>query len=283
MRLVNEITIKLLPYLKWLERYVIGSGLAYSIKQYLIKSIKLVLITIISSIVIQIPLYILILKRSVFISIISSFLISFVTIPLLALSLMILIPPMMYKNRGFKLEARFPRLALFLSSILASGVSPTKALLDLCEFREMLYFDVEFEIIRNGIMFGKDISEVLDYVASITPSRSLATLLIALANVERSGRNPLPIVSHILDSYLVEFRSRIEEAVNYMGILTEAFIIVSLVLPIIVSVFAVTTALMPAAFLNSYALLSLTSFIIVPVSALMYYIAIDYVASGVQI
>jgi len=283
MRLVNWLTDTLLPHLKWLEKYVIGSGLAPSIKQYLNKSIRLMFITVIASLTTQVPLYTFIFKQAISASILLSLTISFVAVPSIAFLLMVLIPPIMYRDRGFKLEARIPRLALFLSSILASGGGLIRALLDLYEFKDMLHFKVELEIIRNGIALGKDAGEVLNYVASITPSRSLATLLITLSNAERSGRNILPVISHLLDTYLIELRSRIEEAINYMGILTEAFIVISLIFPLIISTFAAATALMPVTPLNPYTLLSLTSFIMVPVSAIMYYIAIDYVASGVQI
>ncbi|MEM2444995.1 MAG: type II secretion system F family protein [Sulfolobales archaeon] len=279
---LNELADGLAKRFNVLEKYVVGSGLAISLSSYFNVSIKLTLLiltltfTVSSIITTQIFKLELVKGTAAVLSVV-----------LIVFSLSILtflaLPKILHANRGYKLEARYPAFLYFFSTLMVSGLGSIKALLELNNFRELNEFRIELEQIINGLHLGKSLDDVINYVITITPCRSLASLLTYLLGVIKSGHDPLPIINYLIESYFVTIRSRIEEVVNSMGVLTEAFIALALVFPLVVSVLSSTTSLIPIGVLNPYLLLIITALVIVPATSLTYYILIDYMMSSVSI
>jgi len=215
-------------------------------------------------------------------AIVTTLLITFLVIPA-SLLMMLLIPKIVYANRGFKLESKYLRLLYFLSTFIVAGLGITKALIRLKDFEELRDFNIELELIANEVYLGKDLDEVLHYVASITPCKSFASLLTTIGNVSKSGRDVLPVINYLIDNYFIDIRSRMEEVIDYVSILSEAFVVIALIFPLIVSIIASTSTLAPFGILDPYVLLIITTLLIVPSSSLAYYILVDYVMSVVQL
>jgi Flp pilus assembly protein TadB len=215
-------------------------------------------------------------------AIVTTLLITLLVIPA-SLLMMLLIPKIIYANRGFKLESKYLRLLYFLSTFIVAGLGITKALIRLKDFEELRDFNIELELIANEVHLGKDLDEVLHYVASITPCKSFASLLTTIGNVSKSGRDVLPVINYLIDNYFIDIRSRMEEVVDYVSILSEAFVVIALIFPLIVSIITSTSTLAPFGILDPYVLLIITTLLIVPSSSLAYYILVDYVMSVVQL
>lgn len=282
MQLLDQLTTKLSTHFSGLEKYVVGSGVAPSLIRYFDTVIKLNLfvlaLSVPASLVVVTQLFQLELARgaAVFLS---------VTIIVLSISIFIslVLPVILHVNRGYKLEAKYPAFLYFFSALIVSGLGSIKALLELNNFKELKEFKVELEQITNGLHLGRSLDDIINYVATITPCRSLASLLTYIEGITRSGHDPLPIINYLIENYFINIRSRVEEAVNFMGMLTEVFTAIALIFPLVVSVLASTTSLIPLGAINPYLLLIITVLVIVPASSITYYILVDYMMSSVSI
>lgn len=263
-----------------LEKYVVGSGITTSLRRYL--EIVVRIMVVITVVVAVMGLIILNMITTLINAIITTLLVTSLVI-LTSLLMILLIPKLIYANRGFKLESKYLRLLYFLSTFIVAGLGITKALIRLKDFEELRDFNIELELIANEVYLGKDLDEVLHYVASITPCKSFASFLITISNVSRSGRDVLPVINHLIDNYFIDIRSRMEEVIDYVSILSEAFVVVALIFPLIVSIIASTSTLAPFGLLDPYLLMIITTLLIVPTSSLAYYILVDYVMSVVQL
>lgn len=265
------------------EKYVVGSGLSPSLETYVRKSIKTTLIT--CSVLLILYMLSVFTLGFKLISIVIDLIILLTTlIPLVFLLSTTLIPRLLFLNRGFKLEAKYHRLLFFLSLLLTSGLGVTKSLLSLTQFRDELKdFNIELSIIEDRLMLGHDFNDVINYVASITPCKSLSNLLLSVIGIERSGYNILPVVTNLINNYFALLKARMEEVISYLGMITEAFIAIALIFPLIISIIASTTLLIPVGGLDPYALMLITLLIIIPTSSFIYYVVIDYILSGVTI
>lgn len=201
----------------------------------------------------------------------------------ISMLIVITLPKILHMNRGYKLEAKYPSLLYLFSSLIVSGLGPTKALLELSNFEELKDFRVELEQITNQLHLGRSLDDIINYLTTITPCKSLASLLMVVGSIVKGGYDPLPVVNHLIDSYFITIRARIEEAINFIGILSEAFVAAVLIFPLIVSVIASTTSLVPLGIINPYLLMIVTTLVIVPATSLTYYILVDYVMSSVYI
>lgn len=282
MRFLDALTDELVKRFSRLEKYVVGSGVAPSLAAYFsnvvrLVSLILVLTSIISLIVAaQILQLGLVMGAALFIGLTTAVFSSSI---LTSLAL----PVILHANRGYKLEARYPAFLYLFSTLIVSGLGSVKALLELGSFKELEEFKIELEHLINGIHLGKSLDDVIEYIITITPCRSLASLLMHVEGIIRSGRDPLPIINYLIDDYFIAMRSRIEEAVSFIGMMTEAFTAIALIFPLVISVLASTASMIPVGIIDPYLLLIITVLVIVPASSLTYYILVDYITSSVGI
>jgi len=280
---LNSLVNRLVRMLNNYERYVIGSGLSPSLETYVRRSIKVTLIACSISLVLY-ALTALALGFKLINAIIDLIMLLAILIPLAFFLSTTLIPKLLFLNRGFKLEAKYYRLLFFLSLFLTSGLGVTKSLLKLTQLRDELKdFSIELDIIEDRLMLGYDFNEVISYVASITPCKSLSNLLLSIIGIERSGYSTLPVMTNLANNYFTLLKARMEEAINYLGMLTEAFIAIALIFPLIISIITSSTLLVPVGGLDPYALMLMTLLVIMPTSLFIYYVVIDYILSGVTI
>lgn len=276
--LVELLTNKFKDY----ERYVVGSGLSKSLRTYVKLVIRFSIIALAACMTLYVVGVLVYGFKLIYPAIdMAIIVLIFVTMFFTAL---ILLPKLLYINRGFKLEAKYYRLLFFTSLLLTSGAGVIKAILGLREFKEELEdFKIELEIMDDRLSLGYDLAEVIDYVASITPCKSLSNLLLDMLSLERSGRNVMPVITNLVSSYFTSLKSRMEEITNYLSMLSEIFIATAIIFPMIVMIISSTTTAIPIGGFDPSTLLAITLLIIIPVASILYYIAVDYVLSGVAI
>ncbi len=282
MQYLSGLALKLAQRLSSLERYVVGSGLTSSLSEYFETSIKLFILTT-STLLPIISVVVTVQYDLGFLSKLTVILTTAALITFISMLVVVTLPKILHVNRGYRLEAKYPSLLYIFSSLIVSGLGPTKALLELSNFKELEEFKLELEQITNQLHLGKSLDDIINYLTMITPSKSLASLLMVIGSIARGGYDPLPVINHLIDSYFIEVRTRIEEAISFIGILSEAFVAVVLIFPLIVSVIASTTSLMPLGIINPYMLMIVTTLVIVPAASLTYYILVDYIMSSVYI
>lgn len=282
MRYPSRLAVRLAEYFSTLEKYVIGSGIAPSLSRYFEISIKLYTLSLIltstTSAAIAVQILNLGLLRSAIIALIALLLMT----SLFVLAVLTL-PKLLHANRGYKLEAKYPTLLYLFSSLVVSGLGLTKALLELNNFEDLKEFKVELDQISSGLYLGKSLDDIISYLISITPCKSLASLLMIIGSIMRSGRDPSSAVNYLIENYFTTLRARVEEVISFMSMLSEAFVAIALIFPLVISVISSTTSLLPSGIASPYLLLVITSLVLVPASSIMYYILVDYLMSSVRV
>ncbi|MEM4499524.1 MAG: type II secretion system F family protein [Sulfolobales archaeon] len=282
MQYPSKLAVRLAERFSRLERYVVGSGIAPSLSRYFEISIKLYTLSLVLTSTASAVITIQILNLGLLESITITLIVLFLMTSLFILAVLIL-PKLLHANRGYKLEAKYPTLLYIFSSLVVSGLGPTKALLELNNFEDLKEFKVELDQISNGLYLGKSLDDITSYLILITPCRSLASLLMIIGSIVRSGRDPLSAVNYLIENYFTTLRARVEEVVNFMSMLSEAFIAIALIFPLIISIISSTTSLLPSGVASPYLLLVITSLVLVPASSIVYYILVDYLMSSVYI
>ncbi|WFO75560.1 type II secretion system F family protein [Desulfurococcaceae archaeon MEX13E-LK6-19] len=265
-----------------LERAILGSGISRSPDRYIIFTSWTVLGLIAYSFLFTLFLFsrIVPLWLSLLIAI---YITGFIVTPL-SLALAIGIPLLVYKNRGSKIETKFMILALYLTSLLAGGMTISEAFRELATTHkeELVYFDVELRLINYRLRIGEPVDKVLDDVARITPSPSLRELFQSLAAASRVGSATLDIVNTAVAGYLERFNIRLDKEVNSLNITLDSYVTVAMTTPIIIGAMALLYA-MSGEFGQYMQIVMLTTFVLLPLFSIVTLIMADSIASRMRL
>lgn len=265
-----------------LEKAILGSGISRSPDRYVALTSWTVLGLIIYSFVLSLFMFSRVLPLWLSF-IVSLYVAGFIVTPL-SLALAIGIPLLAYKNRGGKIETKFMILALYLTSLLAGGMSVSEALRELATTHraELAYFDIELRLINYRLGIGEPVDKVLDDVAKITPSPSLRELFQSLAAASRVGSAVLDSVNTAVKGYLERYSIRLDKEVNSLNITLDSYVTVAMTTPIIIGAMALLYA-MTGGFSQYMQIVMLTTFVLLPLFSIITLVIADSIASRMRL
>lgn len=195
------------------------------------------------------------------------------------------LPVAMYKSRGTVLEAKFLPFATSLALLLQSGLQLSDALRYMYEklLRELPEFRVELDYIKSNLDLGRPLDRILVEVAMITPSPSLRALFLSLSRAARMGLHAATIVQHAIRNYLSTYMMLAEKTATSLGFLFEIYISVGLIIPIMVGIMALLTAIYPITGISMDALIVASTFILIPVVSAFALVSADSIMSRLRL
>lgn len=265
-----------------LEKVVLGSGISRSPDRYITFASWSITGLSIYSFVLTLYLFTRILPLWLAL-VVSLYITGLIVVPL-SLSLAISIPVIVYKNRGSRIETKFMILALYLTSLLAGGMSVSEAFKELATTHrdELIYFDVELKLINYRLRIGEPVDKVLDDVARITPSPSLRELLQSLAAASRVGSATLEIVNTAVSGYLERYSIRLDREINSLNIVLDSYVTVAMTTPIMIGAMALLYAL-TGEFGQYMQIVMLTTFVLLPLFSIAALVIADSIASRLRL
>lgn len=188
-----------------------------------------------------------------------------------------------YSSRGDYLEAKFHAYASTLALLLAGGAGVAEAFRALANYKDELRdFLPEIEYMNNMISLGYSVDKALEGLAEMTPSRSIKGLALALSNAVVVGADVAGIVQRHLSEYSSYQYSLVERISATVGILMEAFLVIGMMTPVLVSMVIMLLLAYPVRGLSVTSLVVLVAFIMVPLLSAMVVILIDNQLSKVR-
>lgn len=162
-----------------------------------------------------------------------SFLFGYLTSITLAIGLPIAVfmiylnyPKSIVAQREKEIDAQLPFSALYLSSVVSSGLPLQKAIKTFVEFsghksvaREMekIVYDTEF--------YGLDIVSSLERAINRTPSRKFREFLYGILSTIRSGGNLYIFFKERTADFFIEYRRKLSEFSHSMTIYTQIYLV----------------------------------------------------------
>ncbi len=195
------------------------------------------------------------------------------------------LPVAAYNSRGSRLEAKFLVFAMAVSTLLAGGAKVTEALMTVArEFREELAeFTIELDYVASNLGLGRNPDIVLEEAARLTPSISLKNLFSGLAKAVRTGTQPLTVVEEIVEIYLSNYELLIDKATTSLGAVFEAFVSIALLVPVILGIMGLLFAIFPLAGIGFEPMMSLVTFILVPIVSAAVIVVADTIMSKLRL
>lgn len=142
-------------------------------------------------------------------------------------------PNYVAKNRGEEIHARLAFTVTHMSTLAGTGISPVVVFKALTKFRD--YGEISREcafIVKDVEVFGKDLYTAIMDAARHSPSKLWSEILWGIVSTLRSGGNLHTYLSEKARQ-LVELHEREEKkAVETLNILTEIFMVVFVLAPI---------------------------------------------------
>ncbi len=195
------------------------------------------------------------------------------------------LPSAIYRNRGSILEAKFLPFATSLALLLQSGMKLSDAFRYMYAklVHELPEFRVELEYINSNIELGRPLDRILVEAASITPSPSLKALFLSLSRAARMGLHATTIVQHAIRNYLSTYAMLAEKTATSLGFIFEIYVAAGLIVPIMVGIMALLTAIYPIMGISMEALIVVSTFILIPIVSAITLVAADSAMSKLRL
>lgn len=207
--------------------------------------------------------------------------------PILLGATLFLYPLIRYRSRGDRLEPRILMLEMFLLSSILTSHNYYEALEKVYKRAKLVGFDVEFEEALRRIATGeKDVPSSLSHVASITPSRSLRSLLDGLRGIMESGLGIVEYIQWSISSHYGDVEARYRAALNSLSTIMEIFMAFAVLAPVLGIIAIITLyglgGVIAAPPVNPRLLAGAVTFIVSPLSAAISLILVDTIMSRLK-
>ncbi len=182
-------------------------------------------------------------------------------------------------NRASSIDAVLPYAVMHMSTLAGTSIPPHEIFRIMGKVKEYGEISRECSIIyRDTVVLGKDIFTVLSEAAKNSPSRAWAEVLWGISSVLRTGgslRDYLYSKSRELRS-LIERRER--EAVETMNLLTEIYLIIFILGPLLTAIMLLLASMFTGGTLlglSPITLFSLLIYVIMPVAGIIFLLFAD--------
>jgi len=135
-------------------------------------------------------------------------------------------PKSIIKDREKKIDAYLPFSALYLSSIVSSGLPLHKAIKMFVEFEEHRSVAKEMKkIVEDVEFYGLDILSALERAVNRTPSRKFREFLYGILATIRGGGNLFTFMKERTADFFIDYRRKLSEFSHSMTIYTEIYLV----------------------------------------------------------
>jgi len=279
-RLLGEKTVKLLPLFKDLDASLLRSGMKVSFKGY----VSLVLLTTLlaaASVCIIVPLVALLyFGLSPLLSLVYTF---GAAVFAMAFSIIgfYLYPIIKADSRKRNLEDGLPFSAGYLSILAGAGVPPAQMFRSLARIDPSLAVCQEARhIVRDVELFGVDIISAMDSASKRTPSDRFKALLEGFIATMHSGGNLAKYFAERSRQYMRLKKIALQRLADTLGVLAEFYVVLLVAGPLIMIVMLAVMAVLgggTAGLLNPRLLLSLLTYLGIPVGSIIFLIMLDMI------
>ncbi len=175
-----------------------------------------------------------------------SFLISLAFLPVffsISLFFGVSYPKSRASSRRQSIEANLPFAITHMSTIAASGVSPTNIFKLISEFKEYGELAKECEkVVKNVELFGLDITSALREVGRRSPSKRLREFFEGMATTIDTGGNLVAFLEQQADRAMFEYRIKRQKYMQSLSMIADLYVAVALAAPLFIIVLFVLLA-----------------------------------------
>lgn len=171
-------------------------------------------------------------KDSIFNAVISSLIVSLAAAGVTWAGMMAY-PKYIAKNRGEEINTRLAFAVTHMATLSGTGISPVFVFRALTKFRD--YGEISREcafIVRDVEVFGKDLYTAIMDAARYSPSKRWAEILWGIVSTLRSGGDLHRYLSEKARQLVEQYEREEKKAMETLNILTEVFMIVFVVAPV---------------------------------------------------
>jgi flagellar protein FlaJ len=191
-------------------------------------------------------------------------------------------PSLQIKNRASRIEDNLPFATMYLSTLAGTGTSLPAIFDNLSDADEYGELAEEAEKIYRDIdTFGLDMSEALQRGAERSPSNDFKELLWGMDHVLTTGGSLREFLDQRAESYMEDYRRRIEEFSDQLSLLVEMYITLVVVGSIIFTsmsiVMSTFTSFQPETVVF---IQTISIFLGLPVISFMFILMIDGMSPG---
>lgn len=191
-----------------------------------------------------------------------------------------LVPGIKANGRKRKIDAVLPHAINYISAMAGAGVTPVESFKLLASSKE-IYGEVSVEaeyIVRDTMMFGKDIITSMRLISKTTPSENFQDFLQGTITTITSGGNLKTYFNSKADQFMRENRRRQKEFLETLGIVGESYVTAFVAGPLFIIVMVVVMSMMGGA---SLLILYLIIYGGIPFGSGMFILLIDIISPEV--
>jgi len=181
-------------------------------------------------------------------------------------------------NRRRNIDNSMPYIASFMAILAKAGASIGDIFRELSKIERPKEISEEAsEIIRDVEVFGKDLITAVEKRAGETPSEYLAEVLLGISTMIRIGGNLEAYLIDEAERFITIRRTLIREVNSILSSLTEIYVIMALVMPMLLIVISTIISMMGGIIfgLNAKIIIEILTFILTPTIFLTFTIIID--------
>ena len=266
----------------WLTKFI--EEINYPLPaEYYINGVALTsILSFIISFPLLVTLHLVVFGRPLFFSIVLGLLSSLI-IFLLVMTLSIYYPVFKAKSIRVVLDKKAPFTLLIMTSLAASGVSVYSIIEKTLKLVRDEYTRSCFERIIRRTTEGVDASEAL-YIESLTTSSYvLSEVFEGLASLSQTGVGVVGFLEKSLHDCIDQLESRLREVIEKLSVITETYVIIALVLPLLLMITTLFLGGLGGLPLPPKAMLILISFVLVPFMFFILLMMADSMVSSVEV
>lgn len=273
---------KVVPYFRWLEKYLVETGFVLSPEHYARAAIAVSLLAFILSFAPLVAIHVLILGYGILLSIILSGIVSFI-VSLVALAVLIYAPVIRYKSVGSQINRYLPYILMTFTSLSAGGFGIREIILRGLALIPSDAARRSLSRIVVDVMRGEDISDALYREREVVASPTLSSVYEGLATLARTGVGVFDFLYHSMMSVLDELESRLRRVVDSLSVVSEMFIVAVLIFPLMIDVMILFLGGFISIGIPPEALIIIVDFIVVPVVFIILLLLADATLSEVRV
>lgn len=153
-------------------------------------------------------------------------------------------PGRLAKKRGLQIDQQLYFVVNYMATMAASGMTPLQAMKNVASKEIYGEASKEFaQVVRDTDLMGMDIYSALRNMGETTPSFRLKEFIEGFISTSNSSGNVSTYLLNLLENYQQEAKIINKKKVEMVGLLSEIFVIVGLLFPLLFCLFIVIIAI----------------------------------------
>jgi len=179
------------------------------------------------------------------------------------------------KKREKDIDLFLPYAINFISSMAIAGISPSEIFLSLSTIN--VYGEIQKEakkITKEITIMGTDSITALKNAITISPSKKFRSFLQGIIGTIQSGSDLHIYLSNVAEKYMQEDLNDRKKDLDLLGVVAEVLVLAVIAFPILLVIILTVIGFFGGSMENSFTILLIFSFLILPVVYAMFYVLI---------